>query len=101
VHAIVNHLPIKTGADWNELAGKFGTFEAVTRQAHPELVAASLIQASDTEAILVIVYRDRQSLDEISQSVATPWFAENVRPHLSGPVSRSVGEIIAGSGVKA
>jgi len=99
VHAVVNHLPIKEGAERSELARKFGAFEAATRETHPELIEASLIRASDSEAILVIVYRDRQSLDEISKSVAAPWFAENVRPYLSGPVSRSVGEIIAGSGV--
>ena len=101
MYAVVNHLPIRPGANWNELAAKFGAFEAATRQAHPDLLSANVIRASDTEAILVIVYRDRQSLDEISKSVAAPWFAENVRPYLSGPVSRSVGEIIAGSGVKA
>lgn len=101
MHAVVNHLPIKAGANWSELAAKFDAFEAATRQAHPDLISTSLIRASDTEAILVIVYRDRQSLDEISKAVAAPWFAENVRPYLSGPVSRSVGAIIAGSGVKA
>ena len=53
------------------------------------------------EAILVIVYRDRESLDRISKTIAAPWFAENIRPYLSGPVSRSVGEIVAGSGVPA
>ena len=101
MHAVVNHLPIRADANWSELAARFDAFEAATRRAHPELLSTSLIRASDTEAILVIVYRDRQSLDEISKAVAAPWFAENVRPYLSGPVSRSVGEIIAGSGVKA
>jgi hypothetical protein len=101
VHAVVNHLPIKPGANWSELAAKFGAFDAATRRAHPELISTSVIRASDTEAILVAVYRDRQSLDEISKSVAAPWFAENVRPYLSGPVSRPVGEIVAGAGAAA
>ncbi len=98
MQAVVNHLPIKPGANWNELAAKFAAFEAASRATNPELVSASLIRVEDSEAILVIVYRDRQSLDEFSRSVAAPWFAENIRPYLSGPVSRSVGEIIAGAG---
>lgn len=101
MHAVVNHLPIRADANWSELAARFDAFEAATRHAHPDLISASLIRAGDTEAILVVVYRDRQSLDEISKAVAAPWFAENVRPYLSGRVSRSVGEIIAGSGVSA
>ena len=98
MHAVVNHLPIKDGAGWRELAAKFAAFELATRQGYPELASASLIRVSDSEAILYAVYRDRQSLDEISKSVAAPWFADNVRSYLAGPVSRSVGEIIAGSG---
>jgi len=91
VHAVVNHLPIKDGADRRELAAKFAAFELATRQGYPELASASLIRVRDNDAVPCIVYRDRQS-------VAAPWFAENVRPYLAGPVSRSVGEIIAGSG---
>ena len=98
MNAVVNHLPIKDGADWRELAAKFTAFELATRQTHPDLMAPTLIRVSDNDAVLYIVYRDRQSLDELSKSVAAPWFAENVRPYLAGPVSRSVGEIIAGSG---
>jgi hypothetical protein len=101
VHAVVNHLPIKEGADWSELIAKLAAFEAATRRSHPALLSSSVIKASDTEAILVAVYRDRESLDSISRTIAAPWFAENVRPYLSGPVSRSVGEIVAGSGVPA
>ena len=91
MNAVVNHLPIKDGADWRELAAKFTAFELATRQTHPDLMAPTLIRVSDNDAVPCIVYRDRQS-------VAAPWFAENVRPYLAGPVSGSVGEIIAGSG---
>jgi hypothetical protein len=101
VHAVVNHLPIKEGTDWSELIAKFAAFDAATRQSHPDLLATSLIRAGNAEAILVVVYRDRESLDAISRTVAAPWFAENIRPYLAGPVSRSVGEIVAGSVVPA
>ena len=100
MHAIVNHLPIKEGANWRELVAKFVAFDAATRKSHPDLLSTSLIRTSDAEAILG-VYRDRVSLDTISKTVAAPWFAENIRPHLAGPVSRSVGENVAGSGVPA
>src|SRR5947209_6204462 len=69
MHAVVNHLPIKEGANWGELATKLGTFVAVTRQSHPALLSASVIRASDTEAILVVIYRDRESLDTISKAI--------------------------------
>jgi hypothetical protein len=62
MHAVVNHLPIREGTDWSELATKFGAFETATQQTHSA-------------------------------------FAEHVRPYLLGPVSRSVGELIAGTGV--
>ena len=101
MHAVVNHLPIKEGANWSERIARFGTFDAATRKSHPDLLSTSVIRASAAEAILVVVYRDSESLDRISKTIAAPWFAENIRPYLSGPVSRSVGEIVAGSGAPA
>jgi hypothetical protein len=57
----------------------------------------SLIRAGNSEAIVLVLFATRQALEEISHDIAAPWFAENVRPHLSGPVSRSSGEIVAGA----
>jgi hypothetical protein len=97
MHAIVNHLPIKEDADWTDIATKCEKFAAETRAAHPELQRVIVVKVDDREAILVAIYTDRESLDRLSREVAGPWFAENIRRYLAGPVSRSVGEIIAGA----
>lgn len=96
MHAIVNHLPIKEGADWTEMAAKFETLATEMRAAHPEFKSAMVLKVDEHEAILVVTYTDRESLDRLSKEVAGPWFAENIRPYLAGPVSRSVGEVVAG-----
>ena len=44
--------------------------------------------------MLLAFYANREVLDEVSSKIAGPWFAENVRPYLAGPVSRSVGEVV-------
>jgi hypothetical protein len=35
-------------------------------------------------------------MKHVSSNVAAPWFADNIRPYLSGPVSRSAAAVIAG-----
>jgi hypothetical protein len=95
VHVIINHLPIKPGTDWAALAGKVGAFN--TSISHPDFRGLSLIRAGDNEAIVLVLFASRAALDQISRDVAAPWFGEHIRPHLSGPVSRSVGEAVAGA----
>ncbi len=96
MHTVVNHLPIKADADWTEMTGKFDQFIAEVRPAYPAIRTAQLLKVDDTEAILVITFADAATTRDFSANVAAPWFAENIRPYLSGPVARSVGEMIAG-----
>ena len=96
MHAVVNHLPIRPDADWGEITAKAGSFFTRTKAAHPKLRAAILVRVGVGEAVFVGVYDDRATMEYVSSEVAAPWFAENIRPHLSGPASRSAGEIIAG-----
>jgi hypothetical protein len=56
-----------------------------------------MIRAGNDTAIFLILFASRAALDDISHNVAASWFAENVRPFLAGPVSRSVDEITAGT----
>ena len=72
-------------------------FEAMLRPQYPSFRGCTLIRAGDDAGILVVTFDSREALDDISKNVAAPWFAENVRPLLAGAVSRSVGEVIAGS----
>ena len=95
MHAVINHRPIKPDTDWAALAGKVGAFNAGI--GHPDFRGLSLIRAGDNEAIVLVLFATRAALDEISRNVAGPWFAEHMRPHLAGPVSRSVGEVVAGA----
>jgi hypothetical protein len=94
MHAVVNHLPIKSDTDWAALATKVDAFNALID--HPDFRGLSMIRSGANEAIILVLFSSRPSLDEVSSKVAAPWFAENMRPYLSGPVSRSVGEIVAG-----
>jgi hypothetical protein len=96
MHTVVNHLPIKPEADWAEMASKFDAFVGEVRAAFPTIRTAQLLKASDAEAIVVITYEDEPTMRHVSSSVAAPWFAEHIRPYLSAPVNRSVGEMIAG-----
>ena len=95
MHAVVNHLPIKPDADWETLAAKVDAFNAGI--ARSDFRGISLIRAGDGEAIVLVLFATRAALDDVSHNVAGPWFAENIRPYLAGPVSRSVGEVIAGA----
>lgn len=53
-----------------------------------------IVQVSDEEAILLVFFDTREALDEVSSTIAGPWFAANVRWYLAGPVQRSVGEVV-------
>jgi hypothetical protein len=96
MHAVVNHLPIKPDADWAEMAAKFEAFAAGVRKDHPRLLTALLTKVSDAEAIFIGLYDDEETMKHVSSNVAAPWFADNIRPYLSGPVSRSAAAVIAG-----
>ena len=95
MHAVVNHLPIKPDSDWTALTAKVDAFNAMID--HPDFHGLSTIHARNDAAIFLVLFASPAALDDISHNVAAPWFAENVRPFLAGPVSRSVGEIIAGT----
>jgi len=96
MHAVVNRLPLKPETDWSALAAKFAAFEDEVARQSPAFRGLSLIRA-DNEAILIVLFETRAALDDVSRNVAAPWFAEHVRPHLAGPVMRTVGEVLAGS----
>jgi hypothetical protein len=96
MHTIVNHLPIRADADWTALAGKMHAFLTATRKTVPKLRGGLVVKVSDGEAILIVFYEDEATMNEVSSKIAAPWFAENIRPYLAGPVSRSVGAVVAG-----
>lgn len=96
MHFVVNHLPIRADADWAEMARRFGDFAAGLKVSRPGVTSALLLRAGEEEAIVIVGYADLATLKDVSSNVAAPWFAENIRPYLSGPAARSVGEVLAG-----
>ena len=100
MHAVINHLPLQKTTDWLKLSRSFEAFEAMLREQYPSFRGCTLIRAGDDVGILVVTFDTREALDNISKNVAAPWFAEHVRPLLAGTVSRSVGEVIAGSALR-
>ena len=76
---------------------KIDQFEKAALPEHPQLRSLNLLRVDNTEAILLVLFDSHEALDDFSRNIAAPWFAENIRQYLSGSVSRSVGEIVAGS----
>jgi hypothetical protein len=96
MHVVVNHIPIKPGADWGEMCRLFNGFGAELRPGHPEILAMQIVKASEEEAILLISFSDEATMTDFSRNVAGPWFAENIRPFLAGPADRKTGAVVAG-----
>ena len=101
MHAVINHLPLHNDIDWAELARTLESFEAMLRTQYTAFRGCTLIRASGDAGILVDP-EDVELLQDlvVSKNVAAPWFAEHVRPLLAGAVSRSVGEVVAGSALR-
>ncbi len=96
MHAVVNHLPLKPDADWQDITAKFAAFAAGVRKDYPAMKTAVLMRAAATEAIFMGVYDDQATAEHVSSNVAAPWFAANIRPYLAGPAARSAGSVVAG-----
>jgi hypothetical protein len=97
MHLVVNHLPLKPGTDWTDLAARIEQLGSLARAQSADFRGIALMRASDTEAIILVQFTTREALGDISRRAAGPWFAENIRPYLAGPASRSVGELVAGA----
>jgi hypothetical protein len=99
MHAVVNHMPIKEGTNWAEIAERINGFAATITSQYPKVHSTLVVKVSDSEAIFIALFDDKETMETFSSKVAGPWFAENIRPYLAGPVSRSVGEVVAGAGL--
>ena len=65
-----------------------------SRAVDPGLLGLKIVQVTETDYVMLAFYSSREALDTISSKVAGPWFAENVRSYLAGPVNRLVGEVV-------
>ena len=78
-------------------------FERAARDLTPQMRAIDgfqeflVVQASETEAILVILGDDVDVLNRIATEVGSPWMVANVVPLLAAPPERHIGPIIARS----
>ena len=94
MHAVVNQIQISETADWTKMTSLFRDFSAGTLDSHPEVISMQAVRASDTELILIILFRDAEAMAQFSSAVAGPWFAENIRPFMGGPADRKTGEVV-------
>ena len=94
MHAVVNKLPLCKPIDDSLVESMLQGIGARMCES-PDFVSVHLVSVSDDEAIFVVMFKTREALDDLSKNVAGPWFAEHFRPYLSGPVQRSVGEVVA------
>ncbi len=97
MHAIITRLPLKSDVDWNLLVERAGALDKLAAARTADYRGLSFVRTGEEEATLLVVFMTKDALDMISREVAGPWFAENMRPFLAGPASRTVGEILAGS----
>jgi len=93
MHAVVNKLSLGKPIDQSLLDNVEQGLGALLAD-HPDFVRVQIVSVSDTEAILVALYKTLEALNDISKHIAAPWFAEHVRPYLAGPVDRAVGEVV-------
>lgn len=96
MHIIINRLPLSPHVDWSALAAKVDEFNAVAASSSEAFKGVSLLRTAQEEGVLLVIFTSRDELDRVSRDVAGPWFAANIRHLLSGPVARSVGEVVAG-----
>ncbi len=94
MHAVINRLSLKADTNWTEFAAQCDVFNAMPSD--PEYHGLSLVRTGENEAVLIVLFATLTALEQVSKEIAGPWFAEHLRPFLSGPPQRSVGEIIAG-----
>jgi len=93
--AVLNHLEVRPGTDWQDLGKRFDGLCAAVDD--PDLIDASIVQVDDLHGFILVRYSSREAMENVSRAVAAPWFAENLRPHLAAPASRSVGRIVGGT----
>jgi len=94
MHAIVNTLKLARPLDDQILRKVKEEFFPRVREANAGFLGSKLVRVSELEVVVLAFYANREVLDEVSSKIAGPWFAENVRPYLAGPVTRSVGEVV-------
>ncbi len=94
MHAVVNHLTFREPIDPT-------LFERVQSEVAPQARSIDgfksfhIVQTSDTEAILVILGDDADTLDRIATEVGSPWMIANVVPLLASPPERHLGRVVA------
>lgn len=93
---VVNHLPVRPDADLAAFSALVNAECEARLKAYPEIRAMIASRPNEAEVTLVILFASRAFGEEFSRNVAGPWFAENIRPFLAGPVSRTAGDMIAG-----
>jgi len=94
MHAIVNTMKLVRPLE-DELFRRIETevFPQL-REANAGFLGGKLVRISELEVVMLAFWANREVLDELSNKIAGPWFAANVRPYLAGPVSRVVGEVV-------
>ena len=93
--AVLNHLELQPDTDWEALGKSFDALCAAVDD--PDLIDASIVQTDDRHGFILVRYKSREAMEAVSKTVAAPWFAENVRPLLAAPASRTVGQIVGGT----
>ena len=96
MHVVTNHIALQDGVDRPRLEAKVEEFNAPVMRGQPQCLGVSLARESGGHAIFLARFAGLASLQSIYSHVAAPWFSGHVKPLLSAPVDRHVGEIVAG-----
>ena len=96
MHVVVNHLTFRDPLDPDLFTAAQDDLVPAMRDV-PGFDGMHVVQASPTEAILLIFGEDATTLDRIATEIGAPWMTANVVPLLASPPSRSLGPLIASS----
>ena len=93
MYVVVNHLRLREALP--EAVLRSARKEALPRMREAGCRSLSLVRIDDLHWILLIVFDEREALDEATRTIGGPWMTEHVVPLLASPTERSVGEIVA------
>ncbi|HYM68197.1 MAG TPA: hypothetical protein VEZ44_01260 [bacterium] len=95
MYVVVNRLPLAKPID-DALLAKINSEFIPGARTRPGFRSLQLVRNSDTDAIVIVHFETLEAAGRISQEYAAPWFREHFMPYLSGPSTRTVGELVAG-----
>jgi len=96
MYVVVNRLPLAKPID-DALITRINSELLPGAKMLPGFRSLQLVRNSETEAIIIVHFETLDAVERVTKEYAAPWFRQHVLPYLSGPSTRTVGELVAGA----